>query len=792
MQNNLEPMFKTNNRDKEDETINIDKVYSWIQEYWMSIVISIVASMLIAVVYLRYATPKYVIHAKVLIKGEQKDASNGALLAELGMGGGKGNVENEVEIFKSRILMQHVIENLHLNIQNTVSGKITATTLYKDAPIKITPLFNDSSIYTSSSYKFKVAKDGGFDVDINGKNVHGKYGDIIELTEGKVLVEYNPLAGHLYDDIHDFTISICPSEALVDGYVSRLTIELLNKQSSIVDLSFIDVIQQRGEDVLNRLIEEYKLAIIEDKNQVAEGTLSFIEDRLHGVDTSLTIVEKDIAGFKKANKIIDVESQSKLLLENTGDNAKELTQKEVQLKILEALEKYLKDNNNVRRVMPATLITQDVTLDKIIEEYNTLQANRLRMLRSYTENSPHIAAINSQMDDARERMTNYITSLKRGYEVSVEELTHQKGDINNKLAGVPETQRVSLEYQRKQQIMQELYLFLLKKREETAISKAATVSNIKIIDPAKRSSAPISPVRSKIYLIALVVGIIIPSVRIAAKELFNNRIGARSDIERISEVPIFAEIGHNTDGQFIVVRKDSKTVLAEQFRALRTNLQFLLTNETQKTIMITSSMSGEGKSFISANIAASIALSGKKVVLMELDLRKPKLSENLHLQNKVGFSNYIIGQAELDTIISPSGVFDNLFVVSSGPIPPNPAELFLLPKMQQLFDELYKRFDIIMIDTAPVGLVTDAQLLSKYADTVMYVLRQNYTYRQQLKSANNLYKAGKLPHMGFIINDSKMNRGSEFAYGYGNSSGYFEQGEQSLFTSIIKKFKRNS
>lgn len=785
-------MFKTNNRQKEDETINIDKIYSWIQEYWMSIVICIVVSMLVSVVYLRYVTPKYIIHAKVLIKGEQKDASNGALLAELGMAGGKSNVENEIEIFKSRILMQRVIENLHLNIQSTVSGKITSTTLYKDAPFRITALFADSSIKSSSSYLFKVAKDGAFDVEINGKNVHGRYGDIIELLEGKVLIEQNPLVGHLYDDIHDFTISICPAKALVDGYVSSLTIELLSKQSSIVDLSFTDVNQQRGEDILNRLIEEYRLAIIDDKNQVAEGTLSFIEDRLHGVDTSLTIVEKDIAGFKKSNRIVDVESQSKLLLANTGDNTKELTQKEVQLKILESLERYLKDNNNVRRVMPATLITEDATLDKIIEEYNTLQSTRLRMLRSYTENSPYIEGINSQMYDARERMGSYITSLKRSYEVSVQELTHQKGAINSKMAEVPETQRVSLEYQRKQQIMQELYLFLLKKREETAISKSATVSNIKIIDPAKRSNAPIAPVRSKIYLIALVIGVIVPSVRIAAKELFNNRIGSKVEIEKISEVPIFAEIGHNTDGHFVVVKKDSKTVIAEQFRALRTNLQFLLTNENQKTIMITSSMSGEGKSFISANLAATIALSGKKVVLMELDLRKPKLSENLHIQNKIGFSNYIIGQAEFDTIVSPSGILEDLFVISSGPIPPNPAELFLLPKMRQLFEELNKRFDIIMIDTAPVGLVTDAQLLSKYADTVMYVLRQSYTYRQQLKSANNLYKTGKLPHMGFIINDSKMSKSSEFAYGYGNSSGYFEEEDQSFFTNILKKFKRNN
>lgn len=783
----MEPMFKTNRRDGEDNTINIEKLYSLVSEYWISIVICIVASLLVASVYLRYATPKYAVHAKVLIKTGQANSS-GAMLEELGVGSGKSNIEDEVEIFKSRILMQRTIQYLHLNIQYFVQGKITTANLYKEAPFKITPLFNDSTIQSVYTYVFKVAKDGSFDVDVEGRNMHGKYGDILELPLGKVIVERNPLSGHLYDQTPEFIVVISPVESLVDGYVGALSVELASRQVNILNLSFTDVVQQRGEDILNRLIEEYQLANIEDKNQVAEGTLKFINERLEDVIAGLTVVEKDIKNFKSSNSMIDVESQSRLLLQNTGENSRELTQKEVQLRILESLERYLNNNKNTSRLMPATLISQDVTLAKIVDDYNSLQSNRLRLLNFYTESNPYVRSIDTQIENSREAMRNYISSLKRGYEVSVEELKAQGGIINSKLTQVPEKQRVYLEYARRQQITQELYLFLLKKREETAISKSATVSNLKVVDSAKRSGTPISPIRSKIYLIALVVGILLPVARIAAKEVFNNKIGTKADIERLTKVPIAGEVSHSYDPLLVVVKKDSKTVLAEQFRALRTNLQFLLPNDTSRTILITSSMSGEGKSFVSSNIAAAIALSGKKVVLMELDLRKPKLSRAFGIENKTGFSNYMAGLADIDNIIVPSGVADNIYIIPSGPIPPNPSELLMLPKMEQLFENIRNRFDYIIIDTAPVGLVTDAQIISKHSDVVLYIVRQGYTYKQQLRHADNLYKTGKLPHMNLIVNDVKLSKSSE--YGYGSSSGYFEDEKAGIASKISKIVKR--
>ncbi len=778
----MEPMFTDKSGQNDNSIINADKFYYWLQQYWISIAVAVVLAFIGAFVYMRYTTPRYKVLAKVLIKSEQK-GTRGTLFEEIGVGGNSNNIENEVEIFKSRLLMTRVVQDLHLNLQYYVPGKIVTTSLYNDAPFRVAPLFEDSSISSSSTYELKIVNKNSFEIFAGKKKITGNLGDTITLPIGRVVIEKNLSAGHMYDGTEKFVVVIEALETIVDRCIGALTVELLNKQVSIINLSYEDVLPQRGEDIINKLIQVYTETNIYDKTQVAEGTLEFIKTRLADVGIELTGVEKEFEGFKRNNKIIDVETQTKILQNNTNENSKELTEKEVQLRVLESLDKYLKDNNNVRRVMPATLIAQDMTLTNVMTEYNTLQAQRQKMLLSYTENSPYIAALDNQLKDLRSAMQNYIVSLKHGYEVSVNELKMREGAIDNRLSQVPEKERIFLEYARQQQIKQELYLFLLKKREETAISKSATVSNLKVVDPAKRISAPVSPVKAKVYLMALIIGLIIPGIRVAAKELLNNKVRSKSEIERNTLIPILGEIIHHTDDNIVVVKKDSKTIVSEQFRALRTNLQFLMEGDGKKVIMLTSSMSGEGKSFISINLASALSLSEKKVVLLELDLRKPKIAQHLNLKDEEGFSNYIVGNLSLDNIIAPSGISNNLFVICSGPIPPSPAELLMLPKLQQFFDELKSRFDYIIIDSAPIGLVTDAQLLNKYTDTVLYVVRQQYTYKQQVKAADGLYRSQKLSNMNLVINDTKLNQTGSYG---GYNSGYFED-EASKFSSFFQK-----
>ncbi|MBS1772950.1 MAG: polysaccharide biosynthesis tyrosine autokinase [Bacteroidetes bacterium] len=786
MQGTPENMFADSGR--KDNAVIIERIVSRIVAYWPVILICVVVSFICSVVYLRYKTPIYAVHAKVLLRSDSKKSADGGMLAELGLENSANNVESEVEIFKSRLLMQRVVEYLHLNIQYYVPGKIQTGNLYNDAPFRIVPLFNDSTIQSDYSYHCSLTDDKKFEITSGNNKWNGALGDTVNLTAGRAVIAVNPLAGHMYDATREFIFTISPIEPIADMYAGALTIELPNKQVSVITLSIQDAIPQRGEDILSCLIEEYKYANVEDKNQVADGTIDFIDNRLADVEKGLTGVEKDFASFKSANRITNVATNAELLSTNTNDNIKELTQKEIQLKVLESLEKYLNDNNNVRRIMPATLIAQDLTLVKIIEDYNTLQTNRQRLLLSYTENSIYIKNIDKQLEDLRGSMKNYIVSLKAGYEVSVNELKAQEGLINAKVGQVPEKERVFLDYERKQQIKQDLYLFLLKKREEMAISKTANVSNLKVIDVAKRDSSPVTPKKSRVYLIALVIGLAVPGLRITSKEVFGNKVSSRADVEKLTQVPVIAEIAKSRANDMIVVKSGSKSIIAEQFRGLRTNLHFLLSDEQKKVIMVTSSMSGEGKSFVTLNLAGTIALSGKKVVVVELDLRKPKIAKYLGINNDRGFSDYIIEKADLNSIIKPSGIQDNLYVITSGTTPPNPAELLMLTKVETFFNELKTRFDYILIDTAPVGLVTDAQLLNKYADASLYVLRQDYTYKQQVMTANTMYQAGKLHGMGFVINDVKK---SSDNYGYGNyNSGYFEDERSSVYSKFKHLIKR--
>jgi len=786
MQDNIEPMFADN---RQTNHINIERLLSRLVDYWPSIAISVIIALAFAFGYLRYATPQYLIKAKVLVKSEQNQGVNGALLEELGMGNGVSNVENEVEIFKSRILMQRVVADMDLNIQYYIPGAIKTSAIYNDGPFTIKTLVPDTAIITTYSYTLKPLGGEKFELSNEKKTWQGQYGDTLQLPVSAVLVSHNMRDAGIYNDVKEYIINISPVEAITESYLSSLGVELINRQMNIINLSIRDEIPQRGEDILQKLIQKYQEANIDDKNEVANGTIKFIEERLGLMSDELTSVEKSIENFKSRNMLTDIEAQSRLLLDNTGNTQQELTQKEVQLRVLESLEKYLQNTSNNTRMMPATLIAQDATLVNIISDYNGLQTQRQRLLMSFTENSPQVRNVDAQLEDLRTGIKNYISSLKRGYQVTVNELKSRAGVIDNSIRAVPSKERESREYARQQAIKQELYLFLLKKREESAISKSATVSNLKIIDPAKQSGRAVFPVKSKVYLIALVIGLLVPGVRILLKELFNNRVKSRSDVEAGTNTPILGEIATVTDDQVVVVKKDARTVVAEQFRALRTNVQFMLTEEAEKTILITSSMSGEGKSFISINLSSTLALSGKKVILLELDLRKPKVAHHLHLNNQVGFSNYVIGKANLNDVIVPSGVVDGFDVMPSGPVPPNPAELVMLPKTAQLIEELKEKYDYIVIDTAPIGLVTDAQLLSKHVDAVIYILRQGYTYLQQLKSADELYRSGKMKRMGMVINDVELKRGN--AYGYGKyGSGYYDETNTASTLKLKKLIKR--
>ncbi|XZF12370.1 GumC family protein [Chitinophagaceae bacterium MMS25-I14] len=763
---------------------NIHRILMELRRNWILFLASVAVCVLIVFIYLRYTTPVYKVNATVLIKDDDKAGSmgqQGNLLQDLGLLAGKSNVDNEVEILKSRSLMEHTVTDMQLNVSYYSIGRIKSNELFYDVPFKVQflSLYKDS--VGNKAFNLKIESDNGrYTLSAFDKKWKLEPGKTISLPIGVML--FMPV-GPGAAASGEYLVTVQSIDEAVSDYMNKFTAVTTNKQVSTIDLTLQDELPEKGEAILNRLVSLYVQDNVADKNRIADSSIKFIDERLQYVGTELTGIEKQIQDFKTVNKLADISEQSKQLISSTGDYIKMLTQAEVQLSIITSLSNYLHNNANDRNIIPSSLIVQNDMLSGIIEAYNGLQMQRERLLLTNTEASPMVQNLDKQISNLRTEMTNSMASVKRELEVTVQEYRKRSGGIDNQIAQVPAKERVFLEYSRQQSIKQELYVFLLTKREETALTKSSTMSNIRIIDPAKTESLPFKPKKPLILLSALLLGCMLPAGFLYVRNLLNVRVRSKEDITRLTTIPILGEVGHNEEQTAVVVNRNKRSHISEQFRALRTNIQFMLGSKDHKTILVTSSMSGEGKSFVSMNLASTFALLGKKVVLMELDLRKPKIAKSLSLERTVGFSTYAIGVSEFEEIIVPSGVQENLYVITSGPIPPNPAELITEQRVHELFQQLRENFDYIIIDSAPVGLVTDAWLLKGFADVTLYLLRQSVTFKEQVKVVEELHRGGKLSRAGLVVNDIDMHRGKGYGnyYGYGYGYGYNYYGDESYF-----------
>jgi capsular exopolysaccharide synthesis family protein len=531
----------------------------------------------------------------------------------------------------------------------------------------------------------------------------------------------------------------------------------------------------------------------EDKNKIADSTINFIDDRLAVVSAELSGVEKNIEQFKIKNQLsTNIPEQATLALNNASDLQKQLTEQEVQINVVEALEDHLK--GNTQRIVPNAAVIQDPTYISTVQEYNTLVLERDRQLQTTKPDNPVVQNLNSQIEVVKKNLIVSLDNIKKEMQISRNELSKKNDQFKTQMKAVPSKERVFLDISRQQDIKQQLYLYLLQKREETAISKSGTLANSRLIEPGKSDALPFTPKKSLLYLAALCLGILLPSVSIYLKNVLNNTVNNRSDVTKETNVPVLGEIGHNATRKTIVAEQNSRTALAEQFRAVRTNLQFLLKGKDHQVIMITSSTVGEGKSFFTINLGSSLAISNKKVVLMELDLRKPKISKELGLSTETGFTDYLISKCNREAIIKQTPVHPNLFLISSGSIPPNPAELLLSTEVDELFAWLKTEFDYIIVDTPPAGVVIDPVLLGKYADASIYIVRQRQTFKEQLKMVNDFKQNNKIPNLSILINDVRLNKTSgyryQYGYGYGYVPDYYSDGKKPKF-KFLKKANRS-
>lgn len=754
------------------------KYLAKVKQNWFWLLLSLVFFVLIAYLYVRYATPIYSTTASVLIKEDESASGEGSLLKAFGGDmAPASSTETEAEIFKTQMLMEQVVKSLNANIIYTAKGKVKDVEL-ADAPFKLRLLGNPGA---------KVS--GSFDVEVKGTQYKlsgpgtNKIVNLYEAFNVKGLGNVQLERGELPADPGKiYSVNVLPVKAVVGAYLKNLQVAIPNKQVNIINLSFSSPIPARSEVILNTLIDAYIKTNIVDKNTIADSTISFINDRLTLVSSELGRVEGNVESFKKENKVTDIAAQAAQLISSSSESVNELAKVQTQLSVITSLEKYLTDEGNSERVMPSGVFLEDPNFSALMERYNTIILEKERSKLSQTEGNPYVQNLNTQIAGVRGDMIRSIGSLKKSLTISRNSLQSRTNNIDNQAGRVPTIQRKYLDLDRQQQIKQELYVFLLQKKEETAISKTSNISNCKVIEKPI-SNGPISPNRNSIIGYGVFVGLFLPLGIIYLLDVLDTTVKSKEDILASTHVPIIAEIGASASEETIVVSNNSRTAISEQFRNLRTSLSFFQ-KEGEKKILMTSSMGGEGKSFCSINLAATIALTGKKVVVMEMDLRKPNLSNKFNLTNRVGYTNFITSSTvQVSDIVVPSGLQDNLFVIGSGPIPPNPAELLIHERIHVLMAALERDFDYIIIDAPPVGLVTDAQLLSAHADLTLYVVRENYTHKEQLEIPEDIFRTKKIERMAIILNGASINKSYGYGYGYGNE----EEANPSVFRKLFTK-----
>ncbi len=770
----------------EDESFNLKEIIGKIVNNWKFFLTSFIVFIAIACVYIRFSKSKYEIGASILVQTESSSSGGGAS-SMLGGGGALGaltdvssllgipnNANNEVQILQSRSLMTNVVKKLQLNVVTYRRDLISSAELFKDSPFTIDIHYKSDSI----KYRiYKVEVEGDIAHITNSKDdldIKVKFGQPIRLAQYDIILKKTavPVSRDGY------IIEIKSTEVTVETLTKDYAVEMPDKLATLINLTFKYKNPAKGEAILHELMSEYLKANLADKVQIADSTIQFIDGRLVLVSQELSNIENNLEQFKKKNNIANIEAQSQSLIDASTDYEKQLNTIEIQLSVIKDLQADL-DNPNNQKVLPGVLAISDAGFAAAVAQYNELLLARDRQTMSSTEDNPFVKNMDMQLANFRSTLIKTIATYKASLIVSRNELMGKNKAFSGEIAGVPTKERVFLDYTRQQDLKQALYLFLLQQRETTAISEKSTISSSRIIDDAKSQYAPSQGLKTIAILTCMALAFFIPFGVVSLKDFLRVRILSKSDIEAHSSIPVIGEISHNNENNnSVVVLQNSRTAISEQFRAMRTNLQYLLNSSKKNVILVTSSMSGEGKSFITLNLGSAIALSGKKVIFVDLDLRKPKLSKYLNLK-EFGFTNYVISETlKLDDIIQAVPFSENCSIIASGHVPPNPSELLLGEKLETMIEELKERFDYVIIDSAPVGLISDALLVEKYADITLYILRQNYTFKKQLNIPNELTETGKLKKTYLVVNDIvpvKGGYGYGYGYGYGSYGSYGEK-----------------
>lgn len=743
--------------------------------YYPLVLLSLAIFIGAAYYYVRKTPPKYQASTLLMVKNAGASSSQDDLVAKALEGKQQVDMGNEVIMLSAGSLMQRVVSKYGFNISYFLKGRVLTTDVYKGAPFQL--IVKDLKDSTSSA-QFTLT-------DMNGKGGSLSYGKeestrsfqfnwnkpFVYKGNTYVLVPKQNL-GFIADAT--YIVQWRPVAAEAGSLSGKFSVDPLDKRSNVLSLKLTTQNIDRSADILNAVCTEYNLSDIEERNKLSESTVRFIDDRLSVISGELKGVEGSLENYQGSQNLIDIKSQADQSFANANDISNNIKDLNIKQGVVAMISGYFNNNSSSGKLVPSSMGLDDPTLAALIAQYNELQLKKDREAPLVGPNNLMIQDMNNQLGNLKNSILESLTGISRNLRLQESRLEGHNTQYRQFLSSLPHNERVMQEIKRKQSITEGLYLYLLQKREEAAISStSASVSHYKQLDPAY-GYGPVEPNKLNIYLCATLLGLFLPIGFVYLKDLFNSKIQSRDEIVRNVTVPVIGDVMHAPKAKHRILSPKSRNLLSEQFRSIRTNLTFMY--KEKKVFLVTSSVGGEGKSTISINLASVLATPGKKVALLEFDIRKPSISTALNLEVDKGLTDYLNGDIQNVLSISrPMEQLPNLHVFPSGPLPVNPADVLLTAKLADLFTLLRREYDFVVVDTAPAGMVSDPFLLDQYCDASLFIVRQRYTQKKQLHFINDLAEAKKLQNMVLVLNDVKTGgRYGYYGYGYDNKNGYYE------------------
>tara|TARA_Y100000813_G_scaffold56541_1_gene39705 strand:+ start:1658 stop:4078 length:2421 start_codon:yes stop_codon:yes gene_type:complete len=781
-----------NNEEKIDLKVFFDRYLI----FWKYIFVSIISFLIIGFLYNRYSTKIYKSSTTLLIKEESNNSLGSDDVFEgLDLFGGQKNIKNEIGILESFSLTKKTLQDLNFRISYYHSGNLKSDDIYKKTPFIIhideyhpqlinqkfniklisedkfilTANFDNVKLFNLSTETYVSNKE----LDINYEALH-KFDEIIKTDFFNFSISKNDLSLFKDENWSNYFFVISSYNELTEIYLKKLEVIEIEKDASILKISLEGPNAVKINDFLNKFTELYLAKDLDEKNQITSNTIQFINQQLTSISDSLSNVESTLENFKEKNPKIELSQKEYGAFYQLEKLEQEKAILELNNKYYVSLEEYLLKNNNVNNIVaPSTMGIEDPLLNNHISELTKLYSQLNEVSVNSKQEHPIVISLKEQIKNTKEKLIENIDNVISSSDLTLKDINLRISEIEGLIGNLPQNERILLNIQRKFNLNENIYNYLLEKRAEASITKASNISDHKIIDmPRLVSNLPIRPNTLLIYFFSLMIGIFFPTILISLYFLFNNKIIDKKDIDQITSIPLLGKIMHNNSGYNLVNINSPKSGIAEAFRSIRTNIQYLASDKSQKVICITSSIGGEGKTFVAMNLASIFSITQGKTILIGADMRKPKIFNDFKLTNDIGLSSYLSSQNSKEEVIQNTE-YENLDIILSGPIPPNPSELLSLNKMEEFIKELKKTYQNIIIDTPPIGLVTDGLILMNHSDVNIYVIRQNFTTKDMLNNFNETIIKNNVVNMNLVINDISIDKTSYgYGYGYGNTYGY--------------------